>query len=70
MGRLVPFFFSDPRMRVRLQVSVQPLLPALTVDAIPESLVQHTGLSSVLPDGDWDSLRKAAYRRAGYKCAS
>ena len=49
------------------QVSVQPLLPALTVDALPESILPHTALSSVLPDADWDALRKAAYRRAGYK---
>ena len=46
---------------------MQPLLPALTVDAIPESILQHTALSSALPDADWDALRKAAYRRAGYK---
>ena len=48
-------------------MSVQPLLPALTVDALPESILPHTALSSVLPDADWDALRKAAYRRAGYK---
>jgi hypothetical protein len=50
-----------------LQVSVQPLLPALTVDAIPEAILPHTALSAALPDADWDALRKAAYRRAGYK---
>jgi hypothetical protein len=48
-------------------VAVQPLLPALTVDALPESVLQHTALSAALPDADWDALRKAAYRRAGYK---
>jgi len=48
-------------------VSVQPLLPALTVDALPEALVHHTALSGALPAEDWDALRKAAYRRAGYK---
>lgn len=50
-----------------VQVAVQPLLPALAVDALPESVLPHTALSSALPDADWDALRKAAYRRAGYK---
>ena len=57
----------DGNVRSREQVAVQPLLPALAVDALPESILPHTALSSALPDADWDALRKAAYRRAGYK---
>ncbi len=51
------------------QVAVQPQLPGLVVEALPESLLERTVLSKVLPRDAWDTLRRAAYKRSGMKCA-
>lgn len=49
------------------QVSVQPQLPGLAVEALPESVLERTVLSKVLPRDAWDVLRRAAYKRSGRK---
>lgn len=49
------------------QVSVQPQLPGLAVEALPESVLERTVLSKVLPRDAWDALRRAAYKRSGRK---
>ena len=51
------------------KVAVQPSLPALTVEAAPDSLAPFMALSAVLPAEDWDRLRRAAYQRAGFRHA-
>ena len=52
-----------------IQVEVQPQLLGLAVEALPESLLERTVLSKVLPRESWDALRRAAYKRSGLKCA-
>lgn len=51
-----------------LTVDVQPGLPALTVDAPPESLRGQMSLKSHFPPATWDILRRAVYSRASHRC--
>lgn len=51
-----------------LTVDVQPGLPALTVDALPESLRGQMSLKSHFPPATWDVLRRAVYSRASHRC--
>jgi hypothetical protein len=46
---------------------VQPGLPALTVDAPPESLRGQMSLKSHFPPATWDILRRAVYSRASHR---
>lgn len=50
-------------------MKVQLQRPSLTVEALPESLLEQTVLSRVLPRESWDALRKVAYKRSGMKYA-
>ena len=53
-----------------MQVAVRPGVAPLTVEAFPVNLASHVNLSSSLAEPDWNAIRKAAYKRANYRCTA
>lgn len=49
-------------------MEVQPDVPGLTVDALPDDMLPLTHLRLVVTRAAWDCIRGQAYERDDYRC--